>query len=151
MLNRSEQARLTKSDDALRGLAAERGAREKVDRLETVIGLLLSNSPIAGAVNRWEYTWRKANVGDALTTPKYLFEDSDDLALTGKALNVNEGGNVAGTLMPGVTIAFIPTGFIVGPVQGYVILIPKRLKDGSLMWFFDKPNPIDGICPEGEP
>lgn len=116
-----------------------------------LIGKILSSSPIAGATNRWVYTWRKADVDSTASTPDYLFSDSDDAALNGQALNVLEGGNTGATLMPGVTIANLPTGFTVGPVATgcYVLLTPKRLKDGAEMYFFCVPNPIDGECQEG--
>lgn len=116
-----------------------------------LIGKILSSSPISGATNRWIYTWRKANVDSTASTPDYAFSDSDDAALNGTALNVLEGGNTATTLMPGVTLANLPGGFTVGPVANgcYVLLTPKRLADGSEMYFFCVPNPIDGECQEG--
>lgn len=115
-----------------------------------LIGKILGSTAISGASYRWLYTWRKADVFGTSSTPDYKFEDSDDAALQGEALNVCEGGNTAATLMPGITVANIPAGFTIGPIATgcYVLLTPKRLKDGTEMYFFFCPNPIDGTCPD---
>lgn len=147
MLSRTQAKQLKQSTKTPAKSRAERTSRVANEQLVIVLGKILTATAITGATNRWLYTWRKANVDGTASTPDYAFEDSNDLALTGNALNANEGGNTATRLMPGITLSYLPTGFVVQPVEGYVLLTPKRLKDGTTMWFFDKPNAIDGECP----
>lgn len=146
LTNSQKKALYAATDTTNQAVGNERSRRTNDEQLLIVIGKILSATAISGATNRWLYTWRKANVDGTASTPDYAFTDSNDDAVTGNALNVCEGGNTATRLAPGITVANVPTGFSVQPIEGYVILTPKRLLNGDLMWFFYAPNAIDGSC-----
>lgn len=146
LTNSQKKAIYSATDHTNATVGNERARRIADEQLLQVIGKILSSTAISGATNRWLYTWRKASIDGTSSTPDYKFDDSADDAMTGNAINVCEGGNTSTRLMPGIALANVPSGFSVQPVEGYVILTPKRLNDGTLMWFFYAPNAIDGSC-----
>ena len=118
--------------------AAVTQPKETVDRLNT------DSVAIAGATNRWEYSWVIAEQqNDAQKTMNQRASESWYL---GTCYNACEGINNGTVVGPGVLVANIPAGFSVKPVTGYVILFPHRLTDGTERWIFCVPNAIDGTC-----
>jgi len=127
-------------------LASQEVARERADRMAAegvpfLIAKIVSSSSIA--TNRWEYSWKLAEIG---STSSKVFTDVTDAWYQGTAYNVCEGINTSTLIGPGYLPANIPAGFALKPVEGYVVIFPHRLTNGGDRWFFCVPNAIDGQC-----
>lgn len=144
MLNRTDTQRLRNG-----AMAPAIAHRDRVERIASeIVGCVLAKitdaTAISGAVNRWEYSWVLAEqLNDSAKT---MQERSGEAWYSGTAYNAVEGINNATTVGPGVLVANIPAGFSVKPVQGFVLLYPHRLEDGTERWLFCVPNAIDGTC-----
>ncbi len=145
MLNRTQQLQLQQGARAPAALSQERYARVSSESVPFVVAKITGSALIAGATNRWTYTWILAQQNN--DAQKTFAEVSGEPWYTGTAYNVVEGGNNGTTVHPGVLVANIPVGFSVKPVSGYVVLFPHRMADGTERWVFCVPNAIDGECP----
>lgn len=144
ILPRSQRKKL---DEGARASVA--AAREPIDRVSDrrvpfLLVKLTDSTAIAGEVNRWEYSWVRAEVVN--NAAKAFQQVASEAWYTGTAYNAIEGANSSTFVGPGVTKANIPAGFSVKPVSGYVLIFPHRLTDGTERWLFCVPNAIDGTC-----
>jgi len=102
------------------------------------------------AQNRWKYSWTKQK--DVKSAAGYgAGWDDDTLEGTNNAYNTMEDGNSnAGMQMNGVDIdgAGFPSGYSLQPIpdDAIVRLWPVYCKDGTLEYWFEAPNGIDGTC-----
>ena len=144
MLSRSQRKKL---DDGAKASAA--AAREPIERIADkrvpfLLAKITGSTAISGEVNRWEYTWTRAEVVN--NSAKAFQQVASEAWYTGTAYNVIEGANTSTFVGPGVTKSNIPAGFSVKPVSGYVLVYPHRMTDGTERWLFCVPNAIDGAC-----
>lgn len=93
---------------------------------------------------RYRYSVKRAQVGPA---PNYV------AALTGNtlaeyAISVSELSNAGTTVSYGILKANIPAGFAPQPIPTgtYVLCVPHRLTDGTLIWLIVNTQAIDGVC-----
>ena len=112
----------------------------------THLAKMTSASTIGGTTNRWKYSG-VAFVVDG-TTPEAL---TDDYGLVTDAINIREFRNDGST----IDGSPIPSGASVGPVgsswsgsawstselAGYVWIHREYQKDGTVLYWFDTPNP----------
>lgn len=144
IVTKSQQRRIEAGARASRDLAHETSERLKDRRVPFLLAKITASTAISGAVNRWEYTWVRAEVLN--DSAKTFQQVAGEAWYTGTAYNTMEGVNNATTVGPGVLTANIPAGFSVKPVVGYVLIFPHRLADGTERWLFCVPNAIDGTC-----
>lgn len=99
---------------------------------------------IAGASNRWEYSWQEVAIDGSLA----LVDGELDHTLSSKALNLCEMlNNGTGSEGPGWDLSTAPTGFTIQPISDCVVqLWPMRRTDGELCWVFFAANVLDGEC-----
>lgn len=144
MLNNSTRNNIKNTQKKANTVATERRDRLLQESVPFVLALITEASPIPDTVNRWLYSWRQAKlVANVLhqfdyVTPEYWY--------MGTALNTIEAKNTALFVGPGIVKANIPAGFVVKPIEGYVLVFPGRRVDGTPMWLFSVPNAIDGAC-----
>ena len=144
MLSRSEKQKLREGARAAAALPAERINRQNDRSVSFLLVKITAYSAITGTTNRWEYQWTRANQLNDST--KSFDVVAGEAWYTGLAYNVAEAANTSTFVGPGVLVSNIPSGFSVKPVEGYVLLFPHRLSDGTERWLFNVPNAIDGYC-----
>lgn len=119
-------------------------------RLEPVTSQLMQvvSSTVISATNfRWKYTLRRAQVGVAGSYVPALTADTQ----TETGLSVSELSNATGFgwVSYGITRTLIPAGFapVAIPNGTYVMTVPHRISDGTLVWLIINTQAIDGACP----
>lgn len=106
---------------------------------------VVSSTAIDAANWRYLYTVRRAQVGAAATYTPAVTADT----ATESALSVSELSNTALAYVSyGVAKANIPAGFAPQPIPAntYVLCVPHRLTDGTLIWLIINTQAIDGVC-----
>ena len=118
--------------------------RSRSERVDHLLAKITGNAAISGANYRWEYDWERAEI----TGSRAFQVRASEPWYKGKALNTVEGGNTAALVMPGYTVANIPAGFAVKPIETgtYVLVFAQRDTDGGIRWVFSLNNAIDGTC-----
>ena len=144
MLNRTDSQKLRAGAKAPMQAALERVERIGEQSVPFVLAKITGSTPIAGTSYRWQYTWEMAEqLNDSAKT---MQSRSPEPWYSGICFNAVEGMNTSTVIGPGILVANIPAGFFVKPVEGFVLLFPHRLTDGTERWLFCVPNAIDGDC-----
>ena len=120
-------------------------AADEFEPVNSQLMKVVSSTAIDAANWRYLYTVRRAQVGPAGT---YTPATTTDTA-TEPALSVSELSNTALAYVSyGVAKANIPAGFAPQPIPAntYVLCVPHRLTDGTLIWLIINTQAIDGVC-----
>lgn len=159
-MNQTDRNRIARYDEGRKSAELEVSARVQAQGIPWMLAKIDSATAISGAVNRWLYTWTRAQLRPTAVGTGHDFQlRAGEAWETGQALNVCEAANSATFVGPGVNPANIPAGFTVQPVSGYVMLWACRRANettgtppvptvggGEIMWLFYAPNAIDGSC-----
>lgn len=130
-----------------RDLARVTAQPVEVEPLTSQLMQVVSSTVISAANYRWLYTLRKARVGVAGSYIPALTADTTTML----GLSVSELSNATGfaTVSYGITRSTIPAGFapVKIPDGTYVMTVPHRIADGTLVWLIINTQAIDGTCP----
>lgn len=118
--------------------------RPDLEPITTQLMKVISSSVIDAPNVRWLYSVRKAVVGNS---PTYLPGLDSDSA-TFQALSVSELSNTGTYASYGVAIGTLPAGFAPVPIPNgtYVLCVPHRITNGTLIWLIVNTQAIDGVC-----
>lgn len=118
--------------------------RPDLEPITTQLMKVISSSVIDAPNVRWLYSVRKAVVGNPSTYLAGLDSDS----ATFQALSVSELSNTGTYASYGVAIGTLPAGFAPVPIPNgtYVLCVPHRITNGTLIWLIVNTQAIDGVC-----
>lgn len=118
--------------------------RPDLEPITTQLMKVISSSVIDAPNVRWLYSVRKAVVGNPSTYTPGLDSDS----ATFQALSVSELSNTGTYASYGVAIGTLPAGFAPVPIPNgtYVLCVPHRITNGTLIWLIVNTQAIDGVC-----
>ena len=118
--------------------------RPDFEPITTQLMKVISSSVIDAPNVRWLYSVRKAVVGNPATYLPGLDSDS----ATFQALSVSELSNTGTYASYGVAIGNLPAGFAPVPIPNgtYVLCVPHRITNGTLIWLIVNTQAIDGVC-----
>lgn len=125
-------------------------ATSQAPRMEPITSQLMqviSSTVISAANYRYKYVLRRAQVGNATAYTPALTADTQ----TETGLSVSELSNATGFgfVSYGITRSTLPAGFapVAIPNGTYVMTVPHRIADGTLIWLILNTQAIDGACP----
>jgi len=113
----------------------------------------VASTPIA-----WLYDWEETFIdgsGVYQNAKTQRRKSSLSSSTLGRAYNGCEGPQIIASsptvLGPGITIANIPAGFTIKPIEDDTVVLMYALArdNGQPLFFFSCPNAIDGACPAG--
>jgi len=128
----------------VRDLARSLAQPAQVEPITSQLMKITDRSTIDATNFRYLYSVRRAQVGPSSTyTP-----DVTGNSLTEYALSVSELSNAGTTVSYGISKSTIPTGFAPKPIPvgTYVLCVPHRLTDGTLIWLIVNTQAVDGVC-----
>lgn len=106
-----------------------------------------STELMSGATYRWEYTLQPLRMEDDIEANSF-----EDFADEVKGVNIREFKNT-GTVVNGIGVSTLPSGFDFGPVAGVVACwggcrFPLNNTDENVqtVWMFSSDNPVSGTC-----
>lgn len=124
-----------------------RSSAQPVDHrgVESQLMKVLSSSTLSAPDFRWLYTVRRAQVGPSAT---YIATTTSN-TVQEYALCVSELTNAGSYVSYGIDKSTIPSGFAPQPIPDgtFVLCVPHRLTDGSLVWLIVATQAVDGSCP----
>lgn len=126
-------------------LARAISERSEFEPVTSQLMKVVSYAVLSAGNYRWTYTVRRAQVGTA--AGGYGAAVTSDTQQE-TALSVSELSNAAAYIAYGVDKTHIPAGFAPQPipVNTYVMCVPHRLTDGTLIWLIINTQAIDGVC-----
>lgn len=128
----------------VRDLARSLAQPAEMEPISSQLMKVTDYSTISSANFRYLYSVRRAQVGPSSGyTP-----DVTGNSLTEYALSVSELSNAGTHVSYGIAKSTIPTGFAPKPIPAgtYVLCVPHRLTDGTLVWLIVNTQAVDGVC-----
>ena len=128
----------------VRDLARALAQPAEVEPINSQLMKITDRSTIDAPTYRYLYSVRRAQVGPSAT---YTPDQTSD-TLTEYALSVSELSNAGTTVSYGIVKSTIPAGFAPKPIPTgtYVLCVPHRLTDGTLIWLIINTQAVDGVC-----
>lgn len=128
----------------VRDLARALAQPAQVEPITSQLMKVTDRSTIDGTNFRYLYSVRRAQVG-----PSSGYTPAEtSFTLTEYALSVSELSNAGSTVSYGIVKSTIPAGFAPKPIPTgtYVLCVPHRLTDGTLIWLIVNTQAVDGVC-----
>ena len=118
----------------------------EMEAISSQLMKVVTYSVIAGGNFRHIYTVRRAQVGPA--SGGYAPTTTSNTAQE-TAVSVSELSNAGNYVSYGIDKSNIPAGFAPQPIPTgtYVMCVPHRITDGTLIWLIVNTQAVDGICP----
>lgn len=117
----------------------------EIEPINSQLMKVTDRSTVSAGQFRYLYTVRRAQVG---TSAGGYVPDLTANTLAESALSVSELSNAGTTVSYGVVKSTLPAGFEPKPIPvgTYVMCVPHRLTDGTLIWLIINTQAIDGVC-----
>jgi hypothetical protein len=117
--------------------------RADFEPLNTQLMRVISHSNIDAANFRYLYSVRKAVVNSS----GYAGGNDSDPA-TFNAISVSELSNTGTYVSYGIAVGTLPAGFAPVPIPNdtFVLCVPHRMSNGTLIWLIVNTQGIDGVC-----